>query len=163
MKGPRTWSSPKASPSQGNSSPDAASAIRASTSATGRPWEEHRSASSDSGLEASDDLMVQTEPIGLVSVIPQACRIGKPVFSRKPSDRDFGTAEPPQGIARRLDTSWPSRAPSTPIQMVGTPAATVTLCLAMSSTSGSGVMLGPGNTNEEPANTPEKGSPQALT
>ena len=46
-----------------------------------------------------------TAAIGLVSVIPQACRIGRPSCSRYASDSAFGTAEPPQGIARNDDVS----------------------------------------------------------
>ena len=46
-----------------------------------------------------------TEATGLVSVMPQACRIGMPILARYASDSAFGTAEPPQGMARRLDTS----------------------------------------------------------
>ena len=63
---------------------------------------------------------------GDVSVMPHACVIGRPTCSRYASDSARGTAEPPHGMARRLDTSRPSSSGSTPIQMVGTPAATVT-------------------------------------
>ncbi len=40
------------------------------------------SASSSSERSATVDLIRAIEPIGLVSVIPQACRIGRPVSSR---------------------------------------------------------------------------------
>ena len=48
------------------------------------------------------------EAIGLVSVIPQACRSGRPSCSRYASDSALGTAEPPHGITRRLDVSRPA-------------------------------------------------------
>ena len=67
-----------------------------------------------------------TEAIGLVSVMPHACRIGRPVCSRYASDSAFGTAEPPHGITRSDDVSRPFSSGSTAIQIVGTPAATVT-------------------------------------
>ena len=43
--------------------------------------------------------------IGLVSVMPQACRIGTPSASLYASDSDRGTAEPPQRISRSADRS----------------------------------------------------------
>ena len=85
-----------------------------------------------------------------------------PVAARKPSDNDFGTAEPPQGMARRLETSRPSRRGNTPIQIVGTPAATVTRSDSMRSTIASGERSGPGNTRFAPAKTAACARPHAL-
>ena len=67
-----------------------------------------------------------TVAIGEVSVMPHAWVIGRPIALRQPSDSDFGTAEPPQMIARSADRSRPSTIGSMPIQIVGTPAVTVT-------------------------------------
>ena len=85
-----------------------------------------------------------------------------PVATRNPSDSDFGTAEPPQGMARKLDTSRPSRRGKTPIQIVGTPAATVTRSDSMRSTIADGERSGPGNTRLAPAKTAACARPHAL-
>ena len=58
------------------------STIRHSISGDTMPWLERTSASSSSERSAIVLLIRQTEPSGLVSVIPQACRIGWPSFSR---------------------------------------------------------------------------------
>ena len=63
--------------------------------------------------------MRPTDAIGLVSVMPQACRIGRPVWSRNASDSALGTAEPPHGMARSADVSRPLSSGSTPIQIGG--------------------------------------------
>ena len=94
--------------------------------------------------------MWPTEATGLVSVMPQACMIGMPTFARKPSDSVFGTADPPHGMARKLDVSRPSSSGSTPIQMVGTPAATVTFWSSMSFAIAGGDRSGPGITSDAP-------------
>ena len=60
--------------------------------------------------------------------MPQAWKIGRPVCSRYASDNALGTADPPHGMLRSDDVSLPFNSGSTAIQMVGTPAATVT-CL----------------------------------
>jgi hypothetical protein len=82
--------------------------------------------------------------------MPQACRIGVPSCSRYASDSAFGTAEPPHGIARRLDVSRPRNSGNTAIQIVGTPAERVTLCSTIVSAIPCGVMFGPGNTCRAP-------------
>ena len=97
--------------------------------------------------------MLQTAASGLVSVIPQACSIGSPVASRKPSESAFGTAEPPQGIARRAETSLPSNSGKTPIQIVGTPAATVTFSVSMMSAREGALRSAPGITMVAPVAT----------
>ncbi len=106
--------------------------------------------------------MRQTEAIGLVSVIPHACRIGIPIFSRNPSDRTLGTAEPPQGMARNEVTSRPSSSGSTPIQMVGTPAATVTRSDSIRPASVGAERSAPGMTRLAPQATAAWARPHAL-
>ena len=56
----------------------------------------------------------------------------------------------------------PSSSGSTPIQIVGTPAATVTFSLSISSASAAGVRSGPGITRLAPTATPAWARPQAL-
>ena len=77
--------------------------------------------------------MWPTDATGLVSVMPHAWhdRQARPARGSA-SDSARGTAEPPHGMARRLDVSRPFSSGSTPIQMVGTPAATVTRSDSMS-------------------------------
>ena len=94
--------------------------------------------------------------------MPHACRIGIPILVRYPSDSALGTADPPQGMARKLDTSRPSSSPSTPIQIVGTPAAMVTRSVSISSANGLGAKFGPGLTSLAPAATAAWERPQAL-
>ena len=100
--------------------------------------------------------------IGLVSVMPQAWVIGRPIFVRHASDSDFGTAEPPQSSSRRSGRSPSESSGSTPIQIVGTPAVTVTWWSRRMPAMALGVMFGPGMTSDEPANTAAYGVPQAL-
>ena len=85
-----------------------------------------------------------------------------PVWARYASERAFGTADPPHGMARSDEMSRPSSSGSTPIQMVGTPAATVTCSVSISSASAGGVMRGPGSTSFAPLATPACASPHAL-
>ena len=83
--------------------------------------------------------------MGLVSVMPHACKIASPVCSRYASLNAFGTAEPPHGIARNEEVSLPFNSGKTAIQIVGTPAATVTfsstikLAIALPDKSGPGI------------------------
>ncbi len=100
--------------------------------------------------------------MGLVSVMPHAWRIGSPICSRKPSDRARGTAEPPHGMARSDDVSRPSSSGSTPIQMVGTPAATVTASSSISAANDGGDRSAPGITSEAPAAIAAWARPHAL-
>ena len=58
--------------------------------------------------------------------------------------------------------SRPSSAGRTPIQMVGTPAATVTRSLSISSASALGLRSGPGMTRSAPQATAAWARPQAL-
>ena len=93
----------------------------------GRPWPQV----GQLVLGCADELglVMPTVATGLVSVMPQACMIGMPICSRYPSDSDRGTADPPQGWRAAREASRPSSSGSTPIQIVGTPAATVTFSL----------------------------------
>ena len=86
---------------------------------------------------------MQTVAMGEVSVMPQACVIGMPIASRQASDSDRGTADPPQMIVRSADRSWSSSIGIMPIQIVGTPAATVTCSRLHQADAGSSA-TGPG-------------------
>jgi hypothetical protein len=88
--------------------------------------------------------------------------IGRPTFSRYASLSARGTAEPPHGMARRLDTSRPSSSGSTPIQMVGTPAATVTRSVSMRLAMAGPERSGPGITSVAPAAGAACASPHAF-
>ena len=109
------------------------------------------------------DFTMETEPSGLVSVMPQPWVTGMPILARKPSDSARGTAEPPHTRARRLERSWPSMASSRPIQMVGTPAATVTFSPSSSRSRPAAERSGPGMIRSAPVATHTWGRPQALT
>ena len=85
--------------------------------------------------------------------MPHACKIGKPVCSRYPSLNAFGTAEPPHGIARNEDVSRPFNSGNTAIQMVGTPAATVTFSSTIKLAIALPDKSGPGITSVAPAAT----------
>ena len=74
----------------------------------------------------------------------------------------MGTAEPPHTMARSDETSRPLSSGRTPIQMVGTPAASVTFWLSISPATAGPVRSGPGNTMLEPAMAAAWHSPQAL-
>ena len=65
-------------------------------------------------------------------------------------------------MARRLEVSRPSSSGSTPIQMVGTPAATVTFSTSIISAMALGTMFGPGMTRPAPVATAAWARPQAL-
>ena len=65
-------------------------------------------------------------------------------------------------MARRDDTSRPANSGNTPIQMVGTPAASVTRSDSMRSASAGALRSGPGITRVAPVATPAWASPQAL-
>ena len=65
-------------------------------------------------------------------------------------------------MARRCDVSRPSSSGSTPIQMVGTPAATVTFSVSMRVAMAPGDRSGPGITRLAPQATPAWARPQAL-
>jgi hypothetical protein len=56
--------------------------MRSSTSGEATPWVARMSASSSSDMSANVERTCATLPSGLVSVMPQACRIGMPSFSR---------------------------------------------------------------------------------
>lgn len=99
--------------------------------------------------------------MGEVSVMPQAWNTGRPILARKPSLSTGGTAEPPQGIARSDDMSRPSISPNTPIQMVGTPAATVTRSSSIKVMRAPGDRSGPGMTSVAPVS--DAGVGQAPT
>ncbi len=94
--------------------------------------------------------------------MPQACRIGSPSCSRYASDSALGTAEPPHGIDRKALVSRPCSSGSTCIQIVGTPAPTVTRSSTMRSASALPERSGPGITSDAPAATAAWASPQAL-
>ena len=106
--------------------------------------------------------MLQVAARGLVSVMPHAWRMGRPVVSRNPSESDLETAEPPQMTDRNDEVSRPTSSGSTPIQMVGTPAAMVTDSLSMRPASAPGDRSAPGMTRVAPVATPAWASPQAL-
>ena len=107
-------------------------------------------------------LKVHVDAMGLVSVIPHACKIGRPVCSRYASLKAFGTAEPPQGMARNDEVSRPLSSGRTPIQIVGTPAATVTFSSTMSCAMALPERSGPGITNDAPEATAACARPHAL-
>ena len=65
-------------------------------------------------------------------------------------------------MLRRLPVSRPCSSGRTPIQIVGTPAATVTRSDAMRSATAPGERSGPGMTNEAPAATAAWARPHAL-
>ena len=88
--------------------------------------------------------------------------MGNPVASRNPSERARGTAEPPHGIARRAETSLPSNSGKTPIQIVGTPAATVTFSVSIMSAREGALRSAPGITIVDPVATAACANPQAL-
>jgi len=108
-------------------------------------------------------LRVHTAAIGDVSVIPHAWRIGRPICSRYASLSARGTAAPPHGIARNALVSRPFSSGSTAIQIVGTPAATVTRSSTMRSAIALPDRSGPGITRPAPVATPACASPHALT
>ena len=88
--------------------------------------------------------------------------IGLPIVSRNPSDSERGTADPPAMTRSSELRSRPARSGSTPIQIVGTPAASVTFSCSIRSASAGGERSGPGITNDDPAKMPAWHSPQAL-
>ena len=120
------------------------------------------SACSASDNKRSSEDNVHTAAIGLVSVIPQACKIGLPVCSRYASLSAFGTAEPPHGITRMCDVSRPFNSGRTAIQMVGTPAGTVTFSSMMRLATAGPDRSGPGITNVAPLATPACARPHEL-
>ena len=102
--------------------------------------------------------------IGLVSVMPHACRMRTP-WRSKPSMSVRGTAEPPQIPPRSELRSPPcsstcaSSAPST----VGTPAISVARSASTKRASGSPCRNGPGSSSSAPVSAAAKGRPHALT
>ena len=114
------------------------------------------------GNNKSAALNVHVEAMGLVSVMPHACNMGNPVCSRYPSLNAFGTAEPPQGMARNDEVSRPFNSGSTPIQIVGTPAATVTFSSTMSCAMALPERSGPGMMSDAPDATAACARPHAL-
>ena len=104
----------------------------------------------------------QAAAIGDVSVMPHAWKIGMPILERNPSLSAGGTALPPHGMARSDDTSRPSISASTAIQIVGTPAATVTRSVSIRVSRAPGERSGPGITSVAPDATPACASPHAL-
>ena len=94
--------------------------------------------------------------------MPHACRIGRPTCARHASDSARGTAEPPQITERRLLVSLPTSSGSTPIQIVGTPAATVTRSSAINAATAGAERSGPGITSDAPAATHACASPHAF-
>ena len=105
---------------------------------------------------------MQTAAIGLVSVMPQACKMGRPVCSRYPSLNALGTAEPPHGIARNAEVSLPFNSGNTAIQIVGTPAATVTFSSTIKLAIALPERSGPGITKLAPDATAACARPHAL-
>src|SRR5678816_4415746 len=81
---------------------------------------------------------------------------------RHPSDSARGTAEPPHGMSRNDDASFPSSSGRTPIQIVGTPAATVTRSSTISDAMAAADRSGPGITKLAPAATALCARPHAL-
>ena len=96
-----------------------------------RPTVVRKSACSSTDSCCSVEFSVHTAAIGEVSVMPHACRIGRPISLRYDSLNAFGTAAPPHTIARSDDVSRPFNSGSTAIQIVGTPAPTVTFSFTM--------------------------------
>ena len=72
------------------------------------------------------------------------------------------TAEPPHRMSRSEDVSRSTSSSSAPIQIVGTPAASVTFSASISSAIAGGVICGPGNASALPAITAACARPQAL-
>jgi hypothetical protein len=68
--------------SHGWASPVSASTIRASTPKSGTPARDRRSALVASSASSKRGSSIAEEATGLVSVMPQACRIGSPTCSR---------------------------------------------------------------------------------
>ena len=103
-------------------------------------------------------------PIGVVSVMPQACSMWVPNFLSNSSMRLLGAAEPPIGMQRIDEMSWPSFSHSslTPIQTVGTAPTTVTFSRSVISTMSRGCGAGPPKIWVAPTMTPAKGTHQAL-
>ena len=101
--------------------------------------------------------------IGDVSVIPHAWRIGKPISWRYDSLSDFGTAAPPHTMARSDDVSRPFNSGNTDIQIVGTPAPTVTFSLTMWSAIALPERSGPGITRLAPHAAAACVRPHAFT
>ena len=78
------------------------------------------------GRSASSTSMMATAAIGLVSVMPHACRIGRPSCSRYASTAPWAPRTRRTGSTAGSTCRDPSSSGSTCIQIVGTPAATVT-------------------------------------
>jgi hypothetical protein len=74
----------------------------------------------------------------------------------------LGTAEPPQMIRSSDEKSRPSSSSRMPIQIVGTPAATVTLSPSIRSAIARGERSAPGITKSAPAITPACPRPHAF-
>ena len=94
--------------------------------------------------------MRPTDAIGLVSVIPHAWQDRHAELLPVALGQRRGTADPPHGMERRLDVSRPFSSGSTPIQIVGTPAATVTRSFTMRSAIAGAERSGPGITSVAP-------------
>ena len=94
--------------------------------------------------------------------MPHAWRIGTPICVRHASESARGTAEPPHTTDRRCEVSRPASSGSTPIQIVGTPAATVTRSASMSDAIASGARFGPGITRVAPLPTAACARPHAF-
>ena len=139
------------------------STTRKSTPSTMRPTVVRISACSATGSCCSAVFNVHTAAMGEVSVIPQACKMGRPICSRYASLSALGTAAPPHTIARNEDVSRPFNSGSTAIQMVGTPAPTVTFSFTMWSAIALPDKSGPGITKFAPHAVAAWVRPQAFT
>ena len=95
--------------------------------------------------------------------MPHACRIGRPISFRYDSLSALGTAAPPHTIARNDDVSRPFSSGNTAIQIVGTPAPTVTFSFTMWSAIALPERSGPGITRFAPHVAAACVSPQAFT
>ncbi len=108
----------------------------------------------------------ESVPTGLISVMPQPWTTCSPCRSPNASIIARGGAAPPTVIIRSAERShfpgFASRAWRIPIQIVGTPAVTVTCCSASPSSSVSGSMCGPGKTCLTPVIVDENGKHHAF-
>ena len=137
--------------------------MRSSTRGAGRPWVARMSARSSSDrrglLALPADPGHGRERAGLGHAPGLQDR--QPDFHPVGLRQGFGTAEPPQTMAR----SWwgcPASSGRVPIQMVGTPAVRVTPSVRIRLLMAWGERSAPGNTRSDPASTPAWHSPQAL-
>ena len=128
IQGPRIWSAPLVLPSRGNSVlMSARSTVRSCTPKIGRPCIAVFSIFSSRVRLSQSQVGPPTVPIGLVSVMPQACWTRVPFFISR-SIMNLGAADPPMVAALRGGRSRPSRSQywKCASHTVGTPAESVT-------------------------------------